>query len=129
MLVVDREEYRALAQHRKQVCPVFADTSIDEKAVDKLPDGAVPDLLLQSAQAMPEASSVKTTMHGPANRIPMFAREEASDSGTDDDRDDEGHDGGEEPHAEAPGCQGGNGNGKYFCNFKYSRKKQHLSSL
>ena len=88
VLVVDREKYRALVQHRKQVCPVFADTSIDEKAVDKLPDGAVPDLLLQSAQAMPEASSVKTTMHGPANRIPMFAREEASDSGTDDDRDD-----------------------------------------
>ena len=29
VLVVNREEYRAMVQHRKQVCPVFATTAID----------------------------------------------------------------------------------------------------
>ena len=48
VLVVNREEYRALVQHRKQVCPVFAETSIDENETDKLPDSAVPDVFLQS---------------------------------------------------------------------------------
>ena len=65
VLVVDVEDYRALVQHRKQVCPVFADTSIDEKEIDKLPQSAVPEPLLRSAQFMPEANSVKTIMHGP----------------------------------------------------------------
>ena len=101
VLVVNREEYRALVHHRKQVCPVFANTSIDEVEIDKLPDGAVPDALLQSAQVMPEASSVKTTMHGPANRIPMFARQEASD------QDDKGNDSDESTPADTPGNDSG----------------------
>ena len=29
VLVVNREQYRDMVQHRKQVCPVYADTKID----------------------------------------------------------------------------------------------------
>jgi hypothetical protein len=76
MLVVNRDAYRALVAHRKQVCPVFADTAIDNDAIDRLPTSGVPQELVDSAQAMPEAGSVKTTMHGPANRIPMFTRQD-----------------------------------------------------
>ena len=59
VLVVDREQYRALVQHRKQVCPVFVDIIINASAIDHLPDSAGPDVVAQSAQAMPEASAVK----------------------------------------------------------------------
>ena len=76
MLVVDREPYRGLVAHRKRVCPVFADTAIDHDAINRLPEPGVPQELVQSAQAMAEAMFAKTTMHGPANRIPMFARQE-----------------------------------------------------
>ena len=54
VLVVHREKCRALVQHRRQVCPVFADTSIDENEINKLPDGAVPEFFLQGAEAMPD---------------------------------------------------------------------------
>ena len=37
-LVVNREEYRAMVQHRRQVCPVFATTVIDNVAIDNLPE-------------------------------------------------------------------------------------------
>ena len=81
MLVVNREEYRAMVAHRKRVCPVFADTVIDDEAINRLPESGVPEVLLQSAQAMPEASSVRTTMQGPANHIPMFSRQEPDSAG------------------------------------------------
>ena len=76
MLVVNREQYRQMVVLRKRVCPTFASSVIDQKAVDELPDAAVPAVLLESAQAMPEAADVRTTMHGPANRIPLFSRQE-----------------------------------------------------
>ena len=85
VLVVNREEYRAMVQHRKQVCLVFATIAIDSNAIDNLPENAVPDILIQGANHMPEVSHVKTTMHGPASRIRMFSRQEAdSDTSTDD---------------------------------------------
>ena len=85
VLVVNREEYRAMVHHRKQVCPVFATTTIDSVAIDNLPENAVPDILIQGATHMPEASHVKTTMHGPASRMAMFSRQEPdADNGTDD---------------------------------------------
>ena len=87
-LIVDREQYRALVLHRSQVCPVFANARIDHAEVDKLPKSAVPQPLMQGAQFMPEASDVKTTIHGPANRIPMFARPAASDTETDSNQSD-----------------------------------------
>ena len=95
VLVVNREEYRAMVQHRKQVCPVFATTAIDSAAIDNLPENAVPDILIQGATHMPEAINVKTTIHGPANRVPIFCRdrgEEGSDSGDENNSNDEkGH--------------------------------------
>lgn len=86
MLVVNREEYREMVRYRRKVCPTFAHTEIDEAAIDKLPHAAVPDDIIESAQAMPEAANVRTVMQGPANRIPMFSREEVEedqDSGGD----------------------------------------------
>ena len=85
VLIVNREEYRTMVQHRKQVCPVFATTSVDSNAIDNLPENAVPDTLIQGATHMPEVSHVKTTMHGPASRMHMFSRQEAdADNSTDD---------------------------------------------
>ena len=84
VLIVNREEYRFMVQHRKQVCPVFASIPIDHEAIDNLPENAVPDVLIESANHMPEIKNVKTTMHGPASRIPMFSRQDAgADNNTD----------------------------------------------
>ena len=89
MLWVDREQYRFMINHRKKVCPVFAEVTVDEAAIDQLPDNAVPDALIEIAQEMPEASQIHTTMHGPANRIAMTYRENHDDEGdTTDDGDD-----------------------------------------
>jgi hypothetical protein len=43
VLIVNRQDYRAIVQHRKQVCPVFASIPIDNEAIDNLPENAVPD--------------------------------------------------------------------------------------
>ena len=87
MLVVNREQYREMVQYRRLVCPTFADVSIDAAAIDALPDEAVPAVLLQGAQAMPEAANVKTVMQGPANRIPMSCRQEDDETNSDADSD------------------------------------------
>ena len=44
MLVVNREQYRGMVQHRQKVCPVFANTRIAEDVIDELPESAVPKL-------------------------------------------------------------------------------------
>ena len=106
MLVVNREAYRVLVAHRKRVCPVFANTAIDTEAINRLPESGVPQELAQSAQAMPETMSTKTTMHGPANRIPMFSRQ-ASDGGSDSSGGEEGSGGGEQPPADTDAGSGG----------------------
>ena len=38
-----------MVHHRKQVCPVFATTTIDSVAIDNLEENAVPDILIQGA--------------------------------------------------------------------------------
>ena len=100
MLVVNREQFRTLAEHRKRVCPVFAETAGLAEEIDKLPDNAVPQCVLQGAQAVPEAAAVKTTLHGPGNRIPMFARPEQRDSESEHESDGESI--GETPPDAAP---------------------------
>ena len=93
-----------MVQHRKQVCPVFATTAIDSAAIDNLPKIAVPDILIQGATHMPEASNVKTTMHGPASRMHMFSRQEPdANNGTDDNSNNSGD---EPTPAETPGQNG-----------------------
>ena len=89
MLVVNREHYREMVRHRQKVCPTFANTKIDEAAINTLPDSAVPDCVVETAQAMPEAAHVQTTMHGPANRIPMTCRQEKEDNSSDASKDSE----------------------------------------
>ena len=103
VLVVNREQYRAMVHHRKQVCPVFATTTINSEAIDNLPENAVPDILIQGATHMPEASHVKTTMHGPASRMAMFSRQEPD---ADNSTDDESNNNGEQPPADTIGPAG-----------------------
>ena len=83
MLFVNREQYREMVRHRQKVCPTFAKSTIDEAAIDELPDNAVPETVLQGAQAMPEAAGIHTTMQGPTNRIPLTHRHEQDDSDSD----------------------------------------------
>ena len=86
VLIVNRSNYRAMVYHRKQVCPVFASTVIDNDAIDKLPENGMPDIVIQNATHMPEVTNVKTTIHGPANRVPIFCRDGADqEEQTDDD--------------------------------------------
>ena len=52
-----------MVRHRQKVCPSFAQVSLDETAINQLPDDVVPgdvvpEVLMQSAQAMPEASNI-----------------------------------------------------------------------
>ena len=69
MLFVNREQYRFMVSHRQKVCPTFAQVSVDETAINQLPDNAVPEVLMQSAQAMPEFAHIHTAMHGPWESI------------------------------------------------------------
>ena len=78
-LVVNREHYLTMVRHRKEVCPVFRNVDVEEAAAEIVPENSVPDVLLKSATHMPEISNVKTTMHGPASRIPLFSRDTAFD--------------------------------------------------
>ena len=63
MLVVNREDYREMVRHRQKVCPTFANTKIDEAVIDTLPDNAVPEFVVNTAQAMPEANTATVAGH------------------------------------------------------------------
>ena len=77
MLIVNRDNYRKLVEHRQKVSPVFAEqlVRIDAAAVDRLPASAVPGAVAQCAHFVPEAMGIKTTLHGPGNRVPICSRE------------------------------------------------------
>ena len=97
MLIVERERYRQMMQHRQKVCPTFAEVVLDHAAVDRLPQAGVRDVAIQAAQSMPEAASVQTVIQGPASRIPMFCRPEKEQSdGSEDERN--SNDGCVDPH-------------------------------
>ena len=83
MLVVERERYRFLVQHRQKVCPVFANVTLDHKAISALPDAAVPQFIVEAAQHVPEIEKVRTTIQGPASRIPIFSRQAEPESESD----------------------------------------------
>ena len=68
VLYVDREPYRRCLQLRRAVCPAFANVLADEIAIENLPTNGVPDDTVYGAVFMPEATNIKTTMHGPASR-------------------------------------------------------------
>ena len=38
MLFVNREQYRFMVRHRQKVCPSFAQVSVDETAINQLPE-------------------------------------------------------------------------------------------
>ena len=101
MLVVNREHYREMVRYRQKVCPTFVNTKIDEAVIDTLPDAAVPDFVVETAQAMPEAANVQTTMHGPANRIPISCGQEKENCGSDASKDSESEGSGVDAHHSA----------------------------
>ena len=87
MLVVDREQFRVLVDHRKRVCPVFAAVIVNETEIARLPDNGVPKSVLDGAHEMPEVAGVKTTLHGPGNRISVCSRQEPLGSSSERDSD------------------------------------------
>ena len=87
-LYVDREPYRRCLQLRRAVCPAFANVLADETAIANLPTGGVPDDIVNGAVFLPEATHIKTTMHGPASRsnpCTSAAADDGSDVHSDDD--------------------------------------------
>ena len=84
MLVVSREQFRVMVKHRKEVCPVFLETEVAVEATEAVPANAVPQCVLQAAHKVPEAAAVQTTLHGPANRIPMFSRQQQEENESED---------------------------------------------
>ena len=86
-----------MMQHRQKVCPTFAEVVLDHAAADRLPQAAVPDVVIQAAQSMAEATSVQIVIQRPASRIPMFCRPEKEQSdGSEDERN--SNDGCVDPH-------------------------------
>ena len=81
-----------IAQHAPSYEQVLSNMSVMKEGLVVM-FSAVPYDLVDSAQAMPEVATVQTTMQGPANRIPMFCRQEqdagasatAADESCDDD--------------------------------------------
>ena len=79
MLMVNREQYKKIMNHRRKVCECFSNIVIDSDEIEKLPENGVPDVICESAQCMPETKRMQTTVHGPGNRIPMFHRSQDDD--------------------------------------------------
>ena len=66
-LKIDPQEYMRCAELRKKVCPVFADVHIDKEQLQtQWPERAVPEAILQGAQAMDTLHTFKPTLDGPA---------------------------------------------------------------
>ncbi len=87
-LVVQRGRYAECMRHRIAVCPTFADVRLDDEAMLRdLPENAVPTAFIEHATCMPEASTMRTTMDGPASRHSQFGpnpKEEADDTSDED---------------------------------------------
>ena len=65
---VDPVEYVQCARLRQQVCPVFADVTIDEERVrEQWPEPSVPRGITEGAQAMDTLHTFKPNLDGPAS--------------------------------------------------------------
>jgi len=68
MLVVNRQDYIALVQTRRQVCPIYAEIPLDEERARQLPENGVPEQFLACAQHLEETEKVCIASVGPASR-------------------------------------------------------------
>ena len=88
MLIVQPDQYAPAMRRRIRVCPTFADVKLDEVAVARdLPTSGVPPAFVEHALHMPETTTMRTTMDGPASRHSQFGPNPVDDSDQDDDED------------------------------------------
>ena len=68
-LIVQLEQYASAMRRRILVCPTFAHVKLDEEAVARdLPTAGVPPAFLEHAVPMPDAATMRTTIHGCGRR-------------------------------------------------------------
>jgi hypothetical protein len=93
-LVVQREQYKECMQRRIHVCSTFADVVLSDNAMNQdLPSNDVPQAFIDSAIAMPEMATMRTTMDGPASRSSQFGPNPQEDDSDAEDEDDANNDG------------------------------------
>ena len=69
VLMLEREPYKRCLELRRRVCPAFSSIVVCADAAEKLPESGVPQQFVEAAVCVPEISTIKTTMEGPASRI------------------------------------------------------------
>lgn len=84
--MVNRSEYFACLQLRKQICPLFSAVEVAAAAARELPENGVPQAFGESAVSLPEAESLQTQMPGPASRGDPLGKNEPGeeDAGCDE---------------------------------------------
>ena len=94
ILTVQRDDYRALIEERCRVNSTFANTPVNQTAVNALPEDGVPAQIMQCAVRMEEVENYQPTRQGPGSiRDPVDAadpQDDASDELSDDEAKDEG---------------------------------------
>ena len=68
MFVVDLQDYEALVQTWRRVCPIYAEIPLEEERTLQLPGNVVPEHLLACAQHIAKTEKVCIASVGPAPR-------------------------------------------------------------
>ena len=81
MLTVSRNAYKTLVEERVRVNTAFVRTTIDQQAVETLPDNVVPQQLIECGVQMREVDKYAATRCGPGTlRDPLDATREDDDA-------------------------------------------------
>ena len=77
LLTVSRQAYRTLAEERLRVNPCFVRKTLNQQAVDALPENGVPQQFIDCGAQMPEVDRYRSTRSGPGTiRDPLDAAKE-----------------------------------------------------
>ena len=88
---VHPKQYAPAMRRRIHVCPTFENVKLAEEALTRdLPREGMPPAFIEHAMAMPETTTMRTTMDVPASRHSQFGPNHAED--TDEDEDEDGAD-------------------------------------
>ena len=81
LLTVSRSAYKTLAEERVRVNSAFVRTTIDQQAVDRLPENGVPQQLIECGVQMAEVDKYVPTRCGPGTtRDPLDVTREDDDA-------------------------------------------------
>ena len=103
ILMVQPEQYAPAMRRRILVCPTFANVQLDEQVVARdLPTTGVPPAFVDHAVHLPETTTMRTTMDGPASRHSQFGPnpEEETDEDADEDGTDNNNTNANDAHAD-----------------------------